>query len=233
MGDVRLLWLPKSGETTASTDESRYGAPITYDPSIVSRQSIRGSATYVSFDGDGDEANTPDNARLTFGDSVVDQPFTLLWAGNPDTDTSAQTLLSKQNSASVDEWELHKTVTNGYLTFDLIDASASGIIGRSFDTDIGTSDTIVAATYDGSRAAVGINLYKDGDLVDNGTGGTTGTYTAIEDTASLVRLGTRYTTNERFYNGKMGLAVIVAKELTHEEVWAVKTLWNAFADLAL
>ena len=78
-----------------------------------------------------------------------------------------------------------------------------------------------------------MNIYKDGVAVDDGTGGTTGTYTAMEDTASLTRLATRYTTNERFYNGGMALAVAMRKELSVVEVWQIKEFINGFFDLSL
>jgi hypothetical protein len=90
------------------------------------------------------------------------------------------TLLSKLNSATVDEWELHLT-SSGYPEFNLIDASASGVIGRRDATALGTSDVLVVATYDGSGSVGGINLYKDAVLVDD-TDASTGTYTAMEDT---------------------------------------------------
>ena len=235
-GDTRLLWIPKEADTLSTTESSRHARVLTYDANIAgppSRLSTIGSGFQLDFDGTDDEGDTPDVANLSFGDSVNDMPFSVLWLGNPDSDTSAQTLVSKQNSASVDEWELHLTVTNGYPTFDLIDASASGIIGRSHDVDIGTSDVFIASTYDGSGAVTGINIYKDAALVDNGTGGTTGTYTAMEDTASLLRVGTRYTTNERFYNGKVAMVAVVAKELRIDEIWAIKELINAFYGLSL
>jgi hypothetical protein len=233
LGDARALWLPKKADTTATTGASRNASAFTYDATIASRITALGSGVQVAFDGDNDEADTPDVAGLSFGDGASDQPMSLLWLGKPDTDTSVQTLISKQNSASVDEYGLYLTATNSYPTFDLIDASASGIIGRSHDTGIGTSAVFIAATYNGSRAVGGINLYKDAALVDDGVGGTTGSYTAMEDTASLVRLGTRYTANEGFYNGKMALAAVVAKELSSDELWAIKELINAFYDLTL
>lgn len=230
-GDTRLLWIPKTGDTTSTTESSRNADVLTYDATIASRFSVLGSGYAVEFDGTDDEADTADSPIHSFGDSAADQAFSVVALVNPDTDTSAQTLISKQNSATVDEWELHLTATNGYATFDLIDASSSGIIGRSYDTDVGTSDTLLVATYDGSRAATGIRIYQDAARVDDGTGGSTGTYTAMENGASLVRLGNRYTTSERFYNGKMALAAIVGRELDIDDNWALKTLVKAFYDL--
>ena len=233
LGDVRLQLLYDGGDTTSTTEHSRHARVFTHDATTAARLSALGSGLQCDFDGDDDEADTPDVANLSFGDGSVDQPFSVLWLGTPDTDTSAQTLVSKQNSATVDEWELHLTATNGYPTLDLIDASSSGIIGRSHDTAIGTSIVFIVATYDGSRSASGIRIYKDAARVDDGVGGSTGAYTAMENTASLVRLGNRYTTPERFYNGKKAMVAVVAKELTVNEVWAVKTLINSFFDQTL
>ena len=233
-GLTQMLWLPKLTDTTTTTESSRDARTVTYDASIASRIARLGSGVDVDFDGDNDQASTPDVTGMSFGDGAVDQPFSLLWLGNPDSDSSAQTLISKQNSATVDEWELFIEATSGHIAFDLIDASGSTIIGRQDETAIGTSNVFVAATYNGSGAIGGINLYKDVALVDDAdSAATTGTYTAMENTASLTRLGARYSTEERFYNGRMALAAVVSKEMTRDEIYAVKALMNGFFDLAL
>jgi hypothetical protein len=234
LGDARFIWLPKSSETTTSTDESRHGVTVTYDATIAARISRQGSGVYVDFDGDDDEADTPDVANHSFGDSLVDQPFSLVWLGKPDTDTSVQTLISKQNSGSVDEWELGIEATTGYPQFFLVDASSSNSLGREDQTAIGTSDTLLVATYDGGGDEGGMRIYKDGTRVDDVTAGATPlSYVAMEDTASLVQLGARYSTPAQFYNGKMGLACITGKELNVDEVSVLKKLVNAFFDISL
>jgi hypothetical protein len=233
-GDVRAYWLPKWTDGTTTIGVSRQARVFTYDATIAARISALGSAAQVDFDGGDDEADTPDTANLSFGDGVVDKPFSVLWLGTPDTDTSVQTLVSKMNSATVDEWELFIEVTTGHIAFDLVDASASAFIGRQDETAIGTSAVFIAATYDGSGAIGGINLYKDAALVDDAnSAATTGTYVAMEDTASLLRLGNRFATNEGFYNGKMALAAVVGKALDIEEIWAIKAAINGFFDLSL
>jgi hypothetical protein len=233
MGEPELLWTPKITDTTTATEDSRNADTITWDASVATRLSGLGSGMQQDFDGDDDEGDTPDSDDHSFGDGAVDEPFSVISLINPDSDTSAQTIISKQNSATVDEWELRLTATNGYPTFDLIDASTSGIIGRSHDVAIGTSWTLIVATYDGSRAVTGINLYKDGAVVDDGAGGTTGTYTAMQNSGSLVRIGCRYTTNERFYNGNMALLGVARKALSIDEVNIIKNLCNGFFDLTL
>lgn len=233
VGDSRLFWLPKTTDTTTSVSVDKLADVLTHNATIAARITSLGSGAQVDFDGDDDEADTPDSDDHSFGDGVVDEPFSLLWVGTPDTDVSAQTLISKLNDATTEEYELHLTATNGFPTLDIWDASASAAIGRSHDVDIGTSLVFIAATYNGNGSVSGINLYKNAALVDDGVGGTTGTYVAMENTASLVRLGTRFTTNERFYNGKMALAIITAKALSHNEIWSAKTLINSFLNASL
>jgi len=235
LGDARFIWLPKITDTTTSTDESRHGVTITYDATVASRISVQGSGVYVDWDGDNDEADTPDVANHSFGDGVVDQPFSVVILCNPDTDTSVQSLISKMNSATVDEWDFSITVTNSYPRLELMDASGSVSIAREDQTAIGTSDTLLVATYDGSGDEGGIRIYKDGVRVDDASAGTTPlSYEAMEDGASLVRLGARYSsTQEQFYNGKKGLAAITGKELNIDEVDALGHLVNGFYDLAL
>ena len=230
-GDVRAFWLPGMGDTTTTTGVGRDARTYTYDATIASRISPLGSGVQVDFDGTDDEADTPDAANLSYGDSLVDEPFSILWLGSPAANNANYALLTKQDSASVDEWRFGIN-GSGYFFLELIDASTSANISRRYDTVVGTSDVFLAATYDGSRAEPGINLYLNAVVVDDGTF-SSGTYTAMENTAALLRVGCRYTTPAQFYDGQMAYAIVVAKEMSREELWAIKELGNGFYDLAL
>ena len=233
-GDVRTLWLPKGTDTTTTTEASRHARVFTYNETLVDFDAVptvKGSGLYVDFNGTNEEADTPDQANLSFGDSENDSAFSVLTLISPDVNNAAMTIVSKSNSATVDEWELSLT-SSGHPLFDMIDASSSGSIGRRDATAIGTSDVFLAATYSGSDARPGNNIWVNAAQVDD-TDASSGSYTAMEDTASLVRIGCRYTSNEQFFNGKIGLVAIVGKELMIEELWAIKALINGFFDIAL
>jgi hypothetical protein len=48
-----------------------------------------------------------------------------------------------------------------------------------------------------------------------------------------IRIGIRYTTAERFYNGRISMLAVVGKALTIDEIWALKELVNGYFDLSL
>ena len=229
-GDVRLLWLPKDSETTTSTDRSLNARVITYDASVATRYIVQGSGLTVSFNGTANEADPPDVPALSFGNGAQDEPFSLVVLCKPDVTNVAQTLIAKEDSATAEEWNLGLDA-NADLVLTLTDESATGTITGTFTTSIGTDLILVSATYDGSRAASGIKLYTNGLARTTVLGGAS--YTAMENTAALVHLGARYTTKAQFFDGNLGLALVAAKMLNPDEEWAIKTLVNAFFDLAL
>ena len=108
---MRALWLPGKSGTTL-TDKSRHARVLTWSEDVSAFDAPPaelGSGYAVTFNGTDEEGDTPDSDDLSFGDGAVDQPFSVVWVGTPDTDTSAQTLISKPNPATVDQWELRST----------------------------------------------------------------------------------------------------------------------------
>ena len=57
----------------------------------------------------------------------------------------------------------------------------------------------------------------------------------MENTATKVQLAfhTGASAAEEFWNGRLALVAIVAKELSADEVWQLKKLVNGFYDLTL
>ena len=119
--------------------------------------------------------------------------------------------------------------------FELYDESAGAKIGRAYNTALASgSQLFVAATYDGSRASTGIRLYTAGSRVDD-TDSNNLTYTAMENTASLVRLGFSQgaSAGANFFQGSMSLVALSGKALSREEVWSLKALCNGYFGLSL
>lgn len=231
LGDTRLLWLPANGDTTTTTESSLNARVVTYDATIASRKGVSGSGVTVDFDGTDDEADTPDVANLSFGDAVVDEPFSLVVLCKPDVNNAVMTLLAKENSATAEEWGLEMNAS-GHLVLRLTDESASATIIGTYATAIGTGWVLCAATYDGTAQDTGIKVYTNG-LRRTTAPTTSGTYVAMENTAALVHLGARYATKAQFFNGRIALAAVVAGQLTDHENWAIVKLVNSFFDLSL
>ena len=236
--DHRLLWLPLATETTGSTTLDRNARAITYDASIASRFTAQGSGYAITFDGTDDEGDTPDTANLSFGDGTTDQPFSVYGWVNVTNTAAIRVILSKfdlTTGSELREWEFDSDSddTLRFMLFDesadlqLLRASASAITQGSF--------RFFAATYDGSREGTGIKLYEDAAALSLAADGSDGSYVAMENLSTLVRLGFRQGTaaGASFFSGSMLCVGLVAKELTVDELWAMKALGNSFFDLSL
>jgi len=226
-----LLVLPKKSDTTTLTETSRNAATVTADATVASRIAALGSGVSVDFDGTDDEADTPDAARLSFGDGAADSPFSLMALIKPDVNDANDVIIAKENSATAEEWRLELT-SSGHPQLVLSDESATASIGRRDATAIGTDWVLLQATYDGSRSAVGIRVYVNAARVDD-TDASAGTYVAMENTAALVHFASRYTTKALFFDGRVALWAISPTQVSVERLWADKAAINAFFDLSL
>ena len=244
-GDTRLLWVPEPTETTTSTDRSRNARTITYNESVVSFDAVPevlGAGTAVNFNGTDEEADTPDVDALSFGDSVLDSPFSVVVLCNPDAVTDELVhLLSKwdnsDGSSQLREWRV--TIDgSGYPTIELYDESANAYIGRQDRTALTVSTWVMLTfTYDGSRSNTGLRVYVDASRLDDANV-TSGTYVAMETLATVVNLATMKDTGATpatsgEFDGKIALAAVIARQLQPDNIWAVKELLNAFYDLEL
>jgi hypothetical protein len=225
------LWLPGLSDTTTSTDVSKNALVFTYDATIAARISTLGSMISVDFDGTDDEADTPDVNLLSFGDAAIDSPFSLVVLCKPDVNNAAMTLIAKENSATAEEWNMRLNAS-GHLVVTLTDESASATIIGTYATAVGTSRVQLGMTYTGSMASSGITNYVNGAKVTTAASGS-GTYVAMENTAALVHLFSRYTTKEEFFNGGGEMAAIVLGALSAEQHWRLKQLNNSVFDLSL
>jgi hypothetical protein len=231
---MRLLWMPKSGDTTGATTRDKDGRTITWDADVASRLTRLGSGYSQDFDGTDDEGDTPDVDDLSFGDGATDEPFSIIVLVSVDAyGGSDSILICKADGTSAEEWTIHLTGTNGYPRVILNDESENTTIGRLDATAFGTGTWgLLVATYDGSGAVGGLRIYKNGARVDD-TDASGGTYEALENTSAKVHIGAERTTKRYFLNGQMALAAIVAKQLQLDEVWAINDLVNSFFDLSL
>ena len=235
-GAIETFWLPLPTDTTTSTEVSRNARVYTYDATIVSRLGGQGSGVSVSFNGTSGEADTPDAAALSFGNTTAgtDLPFSIVAWINQTATTGIKAIFSKFDAAgALREYQLVLDAAEK-LNLTLYDESTDGYIGRLYNTALGTGSVLmVAGTYNGNAAASGIKLYSAAAQIDD-TDYTSGTYVAMEDTATVGRIFSSGSgTPVEFFSGTGLCVLVVAKELTRDELWALKAAGNAFLDLAL
>lgn len=243
MGTPELLWTPKSGDTTSATELSRNGDVITWDATVAARMSTLGSGLKQNFDNSDDEGDSPDSDDHSFTLGGVDEPFSVFALLDTDDATPAavQTILAKWNldtDGELREWRFFLTATNGYPTLELYDESANAYIGRQDQTAL-TVDTMtfLVATYDGSGVNGGINIFVDAVDLDDANS-SSGTYVAMENLGGVLNVGHSLSAAgtpvaELFWDGDMALLGLARKELTEDEIQAMKSAINGFFDLSL
>ena len=236
LGDVRALWLPGKSGTTL-TDMSRNARVLTWSEEVSAfdtKPAELGSGYAISFNGTDEEGDTPDADDLSIGDGAADQPFSVFALVNA-TDATSSVILSKfDTSVGQEEW-LFELDASDRPRFALYDDSATARIGRLDASSLAQSAwALLVATYDGSKASTGIRLYLDGARVDD-TDDNSGTYTAMENGSEVVAVGYRQAAGvkENYFDGKMALVGMAAKELAHEEAWALKEAVNGYFGLSL
>lgn len=243
--NVRPLWLPKTTDTTTTTSEDKDASVFTYDATIASSISTQGSGVGVDFDASADEADVPYSADFFFGDGTSDEPFSVvaLVSADDTTPAAAATILSVWNKDTDGEqrhWRTFLTATNGYPTIESYDESANAFIGRQDQTALAdTNPHLLVFTKSGAVANDAFNVFVDGAELDDANS-SSGSYTAQEDPGSAEKLLLAHTLSaaatpvaEEFWNGKLYVVALVAKELNEDEIWGIKALCNSFFDLAL
>ncbi len=231
--DMRALWVPLGTDTTTSTDASANARVLTWDATIAARFNILGAGLSVNLNGSSQYASAPDTDNLSFADSLVDQPFSIFAWVRVTSSALGKTILAKFNSATASrEWILSVDGTDK-LGFELWDESAVAKIGRVYNTAVPTgSEIFVAGTYDGTRASTGIHVYSAAVKLDD-TNSNSGTYVAMENQASLLYLGVYQSPLAGYFNGRMAAVGLTAKQLSVDELWALKAVGNSYYGLTL
>ncbi len=235
LGDTRLLWTPKATDTTTSLDESLTGRTLTHDATIASRLAPLGLGYYTTFDGAANYATTPDTANLSFGNSTVDQAFSIIALINLTNTATTKTVLSKSAGSNI-EWVLQLASTE-VLQLALFDQSVSASPSKSTDVAISTGAwVLVAATYSaanpGATAAAAMTMYVNG-LAVAATGTEAGTYVAMENLTSAVEIGSSTAHTTAFFSGSMALVALCQNNLDASDHWNIKKLVNGYFGLSL
>lgn len=161
-----------------------------------------------------------DHANFTFGDGSVDSAFSVGAWIRPNV-INNNTIVGKYDSAGgAEEYKLFID-SNGKLSLELHDASASATETATADTALTAGQWVfVVATYDGGETAPAVALYVNGAEANDGSTTESGTYTAMEDTATPLTVGcggvTATPTTE--FHGRIALPFLTGRQLTAAEV---------------
>lgn len=233
LGDCRLLWMPRWGDTTTNTTgENSTGRVFDYDATVAARLLQLGRGTSQSFaSGSTQYGSTPDTADLSFGNGTTDSSFSIVVLVNV-TDTSATRALVCKNAASNSEWEF-RVSSGDLLTFLLTDNSVPATPFRRGDAAITQGSwVLLGGTYDvtagsGATAATGITLYQNG-AVHASTATNAGTYVAMENLGAAVELGAEITHTFGLLDGSMALVAVCQKALSAADHAAIAGLCRQF-----
>ena len=175
-------------------------APSTWTTALNlgSPGSYQGVIPILRFDGAANEADSPDAAYW----SRAGGAFSVgAWVNMVDATNSA--ILSKFTAAGdLREWRF---ILNASDKLQLILSDEDVALNPTLDSEADAALSqntwvFVVATYDGSDAASGINLYQDGAVVAS-TDTDDIAFVSLRDTTSVVELGD--TENANFFDGTM------------------------------
>ena len=175
----------------------------------------------VTFDGGDEYIDCGDSAELSFTNDTTDSPFSVsLWVNFAAVD-AIQWLFGKINSGNQEYFM--KFHSDNYIWFRLFDDSSGGKIGVKTTGVTFATDTWynVVATYDGSDASSGLNIYVNN--VDRTSRTSSGSYTSMENTTAPLTLGVQQSTSQ-YFNGVLDEVTFWNIELSAAQV---STLYNS------
>ncbi len=146
------------------------------------------SGTCTKFDKVDDYIDCGDPDSLSFGNGLVDSPFSIsLWT-KISSDTVNGGLIAKASDSNIGEYYLYVVAPTFY--FRLVDNSQAAFMGVQRSGIPLASWVHVFTTYDGTSTNAGIKIYFNG--IQQTTALTnSGTYIATENTAVSLRIGRR------------------------------------------
>ncbi len=222
--DPRLLlnFYGTAGNGTTEYDLSGNNNDATYTAgsSWTSADNVfKGQVMALDFDGTDDYLTVADSATLSFGDGSNDEAVTLSGWVEIVASASSQRILTKWNGSGTVREYIYGIDGDEKLSYVVYDESADKIASRLTDAPLAVGWHHIAITYDGTGGAVamnGVTMYVDGLLVAS-TATNDASYVAMEDTASVVIVGSDYGGNN--WDGDMAQITITGEELSASDVW--------------
>ena len=163
-----------------------------------------------------------DIAGYSFGNATVDSPFSVGAWVMPFDIAAAHSILAKYRTSAVSarEWDF-RINSSGILQVEFYDESATA-------SEIGTGTAALTAwrwqfvcmSYDGGETSPVAVLYINGAADNAGATTETGSYVAMENTATPLLVGSRDLTASpaQEWEGRLALPFICTKALTAAEV---------------
>lgn len=214
-------------------DSSGNGHNITWlsgTPFMTQATPFKNKNNTVLFNGTANHGSVVDHDNLSFGNSTVDQPFSISCWINPE----ALTLGSYSGIVSkADEYNLYiennsgGDKTNEYSVVLKLFGVASNMFQFVFDEHSISKDSWfnIVVTYNGqsSGPATDINFYINGvrKISNEISNGTTGTYVAMSNTASDMIIGRYDALPGTYIKGALSELAIWNRELTAIEAKAL------------
>ncbi|KKU25531.1 MAG: hypothetical protein UX39_C0026G0003 [Candidatus Magasanikbacteria bacterium GW2011_GWA2_46_17] len=181
----------------------------------------------LSFDGNNNYIDIPDDPIFNFGDGATDDPFTFEAWVKRSTTNSMDVIFSKYYTFNATDRSQYwfRINTDDTLDIYLVSAGDNRIGTKTNDPLLNdTNWHHVAATYDGNENANGLKIYVDGvaapSTPNTTIGGPPGVYVAMSETAASFQIG-RYTdsaNNGENFSGSIDEPRIWNKALTQEEI---------------
>lgn len=234
-GDVRLLWIPKSSDTTTATTMDENARTVTWDATVAARLTAQGPVGGViqSFNGTSQYGTAPDTANLSFTDDV----FSMVALANVTNTAAVRQLVAKWDSAATAAEYQFAIAADDTLSLYLRDQSA-GVNSRRVSNAAITMGavklfgaTCTGASAGGSRGN-DITLYQDASVVTS-TAENNGAYVAMENLAQAVAIGAVSGGNSEYFSGSMGLTLITATALSAKQHLILKDIVNYYYGLSL
>lgn len=235
---IRGLWIfDPTGAVTAVKDRSSSIRDVTLGVNADTLSPlVQGLCPSLNCDANTGYWDTPDHDDFSFGNGISDFPFSLIFLGAPTSMTTSPQFLSKHDvttGATNREYRIRLSGA-GLLEASCYDSSGGNTYrGRQYSVALTDALTWVCytMTYSGNNDPLtGMKVYRNGVRVDD-TNLSGGTYVALENTPA--KLGNYYTAAtgvKTVGKARYGVAMVVADELTTEQVRRLDILLRGFAN---
>lgn len=183
------------------------------------------------FNNTDDYVSIPDDPSLRFGDGATDSPFSIAaWIKINSLGSGA--IVAKFEDGGEKEWTFQLNASTELEFFVQDDSAASGR-GRKHTTTLSVDiEYHAVVTYDGGGLNSSTKLYLNGSQVDDADSGFGGAYTAIEGSASPVKIGMlRASDSSAPFNGLIDEVEIFDRVLSGPEITALYNEQNAGTEM--